>query len=120
MTDDSSTSVEDPIRIAIFNAGEYDSHLIVNYITNNLQQEAQLQSDIKRGGHRSVFMPATATYIRIRIIAQNINNDLIVDDQITSLNGETLFCYLLAHTKHSPVYGICPGSYAAMLADWEL
>jgi len=119
MTDASeSATIDDPVRIAIFNAGEYDAHLIVNYILDDLQQEQQLGSDIKRGEHRSVFMPTTATYIRIRIVKMTAKNEFITDEQITELNGTTGFCYLLAHTKSHPVYGLCPSTYADMVLAW--
>ena len=83
------------------------------------EAEEEILSDIRPGQHRSLFIPATASYIRIRILETGFQKQKITDQQIRYLNGRANFCYLLAHGARHPVYGLCPGSYAEMLAEWE-
>lgn len=82
---------------------------------NGLQTEDEILSDIKEGQHRSLFVPAASTYVRVRVTK---SDHVFVDEQITQLTDSTQFCYLLARDKNHPVYGLCPSTYQAMLQAW--
>jgi hypothetical protein len=121
LIDDSpSTSiVQDPVRIAIFNAGDYSARIEVNYTFNNQQIEDESSSKIEKGQHRSIFLPKTATSIHIRVRESGIfQKKHIINEQIPDLTDSESLCYLLAYTSSHPVYGLCPSTYQAMVEAW--
>jgi len=113
------STIQDPIRIAVFNSASYDAHLKANYIINNQQRETEIQSDISNGDERSIFLPNKATNIRIRIDMVSIfRNRHIIDEQIPVFNGTQGKCYVLSGNHLQPSYHSCAGTYSDMLKTW--
>ena len=101
--------IQDPVRISVFNDGDYKAHLKLNYIIDNRQQEQQITSPIVSGEERTLFLSHEAVHIRIRVFAIGLTKDhTVIDEQIPDFNNIQEKCYLLAGTNSIPVYGICP------------
>jgi hypothetical protein len=93
----------------------------LNYVLNGQQAEDEILSNIKPGQHRSLFVPAGATYVRVRVNQSDHHHDkVIIDEQIDDFTDSTGYCYLLAHDGSHPVYGLCSSTYRDMLESWGI
>ncbi|CAF1110173.1 unnamed protein product [Adineta steineri] len=111
--------VQEPVRIAVFNDGDYDAHVKLNYILNERQDEQELEVPIYKGFERDLILPRAASHIRIRVIVIGIVSDqLLIDRQLTNFDGINEVCYLLAGDRARPVYGLCAGPYAEYYKLW--
>jgi hypothetical protein len=111
--------VKDPVRFSVFNDGNYHARLELNYILDDLQAEQVVNKAIVPTEERDLFLPSSATHIRVRVReAGLVYNDNIVDEQIPDLVNVTEKCYLLAGTRSEPIYGICPVPYAQYYQMW--
>jgi len=109
----------EPVRIAIFNSGHYDAEGKINYVQDRRQIEIGTGSKIDEGRERSMFIPYSATNIRIRIRQADITDDkYILDIQLPNVQNKTELCYILAGTGNNPVYGLCPNDYVHTLKAW--
>ena len=118
--DSTKPTVLEPMRVAVFNDGAYMARLKVNFIQDDLQEEIVLDDDIGMGTERSIFVPATASYLWIRVhIVGDDGEQQLVDRQMIEVKQSSAQCYLLAGDLVRPLYGLCPGTYWDMLKTWE-
>ncbi len=119
IADSTPPPIKDPVRISVFNDGNYHARVTLNYILDDLQAEQEFNRAIAPNQERHLFLPSSATHIRVRVReAGLLYNDYIVDEQIPDLVNLTEKCYLLAGTRSEPIYGICPFPYAQYYKIW--
>ena len=92
----------------------------VNYILSGEQKEAVIYADIRKGQHRSVFVPKDTTFLRVRLGQKDIlHHQPSIDEQTDDLNDINSLCYLLLHKNSHSAYSRCPVSYRDMLEVWK-
>ncbi|CAF1086187.1 unnamed protein product, partial [Didymodactylos carnosus] len=97
-------NITEPTRVAMFNDGAYMVRVTVNYIQDDLQKELKLNELILIGEHRSIFVPSTATFVRVRAHAIGSDSDRnVVDIQMEDVQNVHEICYLLAGSIFHPV-----------------
>ncbi|CAF1596797.1 unnamed protein product [Adineta ricciae] len=112
--------LENPVRIALFNAGDYFAYLKLNFILNNLQDEQEIAVPIEKDSERDLLLPHNATHIRIRVDIQGYLKDQhFIDQQFRTLNNITEICYLLAGDRSRPIYGLCAAPFKQYYQLWQ-
>lgn len=115
-----SAGLEKPVRIALFNAGDYFAYLKLNFILNNLQDEQEIAVPIEKNFERDLLLPHNATHIRIRVNIQGyIKDQHFIDQQFRTLDNITEICYLLAGDRDRPIYGLCAFPFAQYYQLWQ-
>ncbi|UJR20692.1 hypothetical protein I4U23_023813 [Adineta vaga] len=116
----STAVLEHPVRISLFNAGEYFAYLKLNFILNNLQDEQEIAVPIESGQERDLLLPHNATHIRIRVKVEGYLEDQnLIDVQLPNLDGKKEICYLLAGHRIRPVYGLCAFPFEEYYEFWN-
>lgn len=114
-----TVKLEQPVRIALFNAGGFYAYLKLNFILNDLQDEQEVGVPIENGYVRNLLLPHAASHIRIRVDVEGFLQDQhLIDVQYVDFDEVTEICFLLAGDRKRPVYGLCPFPYKQYFLFW--